>query len=200
MKKLLVLVPVVLFLVGCGGGEKDYWPVTVGNIWNYQQVTNVTSPDTNITFTDTMKVEVTKETTLDNNTAVFEVIQSSGTYADTSYWQKTDKYLFWYDDKADTEPDTTLVFPIEEGNSWNVHKDSSYTETMHVIGKESVTVPAGTYDDCWKGMEIFTDGTIAETSYVWLAPDIGWVKMTSTEADSNWTVTTKIELLNATIK
>jgi len=200
MKQLLVLVPVVLFLVGCGGGEKDYWPVTVGNIWNYQQVTNVTAPDTTITFTDTMKVEVTKETTLDNNTAVFEVIQSSGTYADTSYWQKTDEYLFWYDNKADTEPDTTLVFPIEEGNSWNIHKDSSYTETMHVIGKESVTVPAGTYDDCWKGMDIRSHGTIAETAYFWLAPDIGWVKMTSTQADSNGTATTNIELLNATIK
>jgi hypothetical protein len=200
MKKLLVLVPVVLFLVGCGGGEKDYWPVTVGNIWNYQQIANITAPETTFADTSTMKVEVTKETTLDNNTAVFEIIESGEGWTDTSYWQKTDEYLFWYDDKSDTEPDTSLVFPLEEGNTWNVHKDSSYTETMRVMGKESVTVPGGTYDDCWKGMDIYTDGTIAETAYVWLAPDIGWVKMTSTETDSNWTATINIELLNATIK
>ncbi len=200
MKKLLLLVPVVLFLVGCGGGEKDYWPVTVGNIWNYQQIDNITAPETTFADTSTMKVEVTKETTLDNNTAVFEIIESGEGWTDTSYWQKTDEYLFWYDDKSDTEPDTSLVFPLEEGNTWNVHKDSSYTETMRVMGKESVTVPGGTYDDCWKGMAIYTDGTIAETAYVWLAPDIGWVKMTSTETDSNWTATINIELLNATIK
>ncbi|MEO0206810.1 MAG: hypothetical protein ABIL22_09090 [candidate division WOR-3 bacterium] len=200
MKKLLVLVPVVLFLISCGGGEKDYWPIAVGNVWNYQTIATITTPDTTMTDSSTMKIEVTRETTLDNNTAVFEIVSSGEDYADTSYWQKTDNYFFWYDNKAETEPDTILTLPIEEGDSWTVHKDSSYTETIRITGKESVTVPAGTYDDCWKAMDIYTYGTMAETSYIWLAPDVGWIKMTTTEADSDFTAEIKIELTNATIK
>jgi|UniRef100_A0A7V3RIE9 hypothetical protein len=200
MKKLLVLVPVVLFLVGCGGGEKDYFPIAVGNVWNYQSTSTTKMPDTTITTVDTTKVEVTGETTLNNGTKVFEVVAKGKQYADTSYFEKTDDYIFVYEDKSSTTPDTAFVLPLEENKSWNVHKDTSYTETRKIITKESVTVPAGTYDDCWKVMDIFTDGTIAETSYVWLAPDVGQVKMTFTEQDTNFTVDVKLELLNATIK
>jgi len=200
MKKLLVLVPVVLFLVGCGGGEKDYFPITVGSVWNYQSTSTVTAPDTTITIVDTTKVEVLGETTLNNGTKVFEVVAGGGQYADTSYYEKTDDYIFVYEDKASTTPDTALALPLEEGKSWNVHKDTSYTETMQIIKKESVTVPAGTYDDCWKAMAIYTDGTFSDTAYVWLAPEVGQVKMTYTEQDTNFSVDVKIELLNATIK
>ncbi len=200
MKKLIVLLPFVFFLVSCGGGEKDYWPLNTGNVWEYKMVTTVTAPDTTITMTDTMKTEVTNKTTLNNNTEVYEVITTSRTFADTSYQQKTDDYIFSYENKADTEPDTIIALPLEENKSWNIHKDSSYTETMKVLGKESVTVPAGTYDDCWKGLDIYTDGVRTETSYVWIAPDVGWVKMTMTEADTNFTMETKVELINVTIK
>lgn len=192
------------FLIGCGGGEKDYWPLAVGNIWDYQVSTTVTMPDTTITFTDTMKIEVTRETTLDNNTAVFEVITEMTVdtivTTDTAYYQETDEYVFAYDEKSTTNPDTLLVLPIEEGKSWTVHKDSLETITMEVVGKETVTVPAGTYEDCWKGRQIQTDGTDAETMYVWLAPDVGWIKQTFTEGDTNFTTSTTVELLNATIK
>ncbi|MGB9720643.1 MAG: hypothetical protein ACPL28_04070 [bacterium] len=200
MKKLIVLAPVILFLISCGGGEKDYWPLTVGNVWNYQMIATITAPDTTFADSSTMKWEVTGETTLDNNTAVFEVVNSGEGYADTSYYQKTDNYLFIYEAKADDVPDTVLALPIEEGGTWTVHKDSLYTETMRVMSKETVTVPAGTYDDCWKAMDIYNDGVFAETAYVWLAPDLGWIKMTSVETQDSTTVDMKIELLNATIK
>ncbi|MCX7994366.1 MAG: hypothetical protein N3A65_01145 [candidate division WOR-3 bacterium] len=199
MKKLFVLVPVVLFLIGCGGGEKDYWPLSVGNVWEYQSQTKVTTPDTTFTITDSLKIEITGETTLNNGKKVFEAIMSNGG-GDTTYWEKTDDYVFIYDNKADTEPDTALVLPLEEGKTWNFHKDSLYTETIKIIGKESVTVPAGTYDDCWKAMDIYSSTSITETSYVWLAPDVGQVKMIRTESDTNYTMETKLELYNVTIK
>ncbi|MEO0136486.1 MAG: hypothetical protein ABIL40_04575 [candidate division WOR-3 bacterium] len=199
MKKLLVVVPFLLLLIGCGGGEKDYWPLSVGNVWEYQAQITITTPDTNFTNTDTLKIEITQETTLDNGKKVFESITSNGS-SDTTYLEKTDDYLFSYENKADTEPDTMLAFPLEEGKTWTVRKDSLFTETVKVLGKESVTVPAGTYDDCWKGMVITTGTTIAETSYIWLAPDIGQVKMTMVEQDSSYKLEMKMELINVTIK
>ncbi len=201
MKKLLVFVPIALLIIGCGGGEKNYYPLTEGNTWNYRTITNVTMPDTTISDTGSVKTEITVKTTLNNGTEVYEQIMTMDGTADTSYVQDTDDYILSYEDKADTEPDTMVALPLEEGKTWTVLKDSAYTETGKAIGKESVTVPAGTYDDCWKIAYIYADSAFSETSFVYLAPDIGMVKVyESMEIDTNMTSEFTMELESVTIK
>ncbi|OPX18111.1 hypothetical protein BXT86_02895 [candidate division WOR-3 bacterium 4484_100] len=197
MKKLLLLVPLAILIVGCGG-KADYFPLTVGNVWNYTTIktTTMTTPDTSWSDTTTMKTEITQETTLDNETSVFEYVTTIDTYVGTTYIQETDEYILEYENKADTEPDTSLALPIEEGKTWTVRKDSAYTFTAVVLGKESVTVPAGTYDDCWK-IGYITDN---DTVFSYLAPDIGMVKNYYKHEDSLSTVEQTTELENATIK
>ncbi len=201
MKKLLVFVPIALLIIGCGGGEKNYYPLTEGNTWNYRTITNVTMPDTAFSDTSSMTTEITVKTTLNNGTEVYEQIATTDGGKDTSYVQETDDYILSYEDKADTEPDTMVALPLEEGKTWTVFNDSTYTQTGKAIGKESVTVPAGTYDDCWKIAYIYADSAFSETSFVYLAPDIGMVKVyESTEIDTNMTSEFTMELESATIK
>jgi len=197
MKKLLVLVPIMFLVIGCGGGEKNYYPLTEGNTWDYRTITTVTIDTTTTVDTGSVNVEITVKTTLDNGTEVYEQVSTIDTLKDTSYVQKTDDYLLSYSDKADTVPDTTATLPIEEGNTWTVTSDTNYTETGKVLGKESVTVPAGSYDDCWK-IAYISDG---ETTFVYLAPDIGMVKVHQAMViDTNITSDFTMELESSTIK
>ncbi|MGQ9817859.1 MAG: TapB family protein [bacterium] len=201
MKKLLVYVPIALLIIGCGGGEKNYFPLTEGNTWNYRTISTTTIGDSTLSDTGTVKMEITAKTTLNNGTEVYEQILTIDQSGDTSYMQETDDYLLSYDDKADTKPDTILAFPLEEGKTWTVSKDSLYTETSKAMGKESVTVPAGTYDDCWKIADILSDSASSETTFYYLAPDVGLIKLFwSMTVDTNVTSKFTMELESATIK
>jgi len=208
MKKLIVLAAVVLFIVGCGGG-KNYWPLTVGNIWNYTTTTTMTHSDTLVndtTFTSTYKNEITAEVTLTNGDPAFEQVNTYGTFVDTSYVAEVEDFVLGYDSLSDTDPDTMLVNPLEEGASWTVTSDSAWTLKIYVIAKEdsSLTVPAGTYDDVWKAYQVMTMGTTAETTTVYLAPDVGFVKSAYQDVMVilNDTITTDVstELTNVTIQ
>lgn len=196
MKKLLLLIPFVALIIGCGGGgEADYYPLAAGNEWNFSLTVNVTTPDTTLTFTGTQDQKITEETTLDDNTPVFEQmtimttnIDTLTTMVDTSivYEEKTADYIFEYESKADTVPDTALALPLEEGKTWNVNSETKIV----VIGQEDVTVPAGSYTDCWKAAVI----TGSDTGYAYVAPDIGFVKMDMIETNADTTNEIHIEL------
>lgn len=207
MKKLLLLIPLVVFIVGCDGGEEGngYFPLAVGNKWDYSltQTTTMTLPDTTFVMTGASTTEITDETTLDNGTEVFQQITTT-TYddtlmqecVDTTYIEKLDTYILIYDDKADTDPDTSLLLPIEEGNTWTVYSDSADTMTAEVLGKEDMTVPAGTYEDCWKIEYTFTGATNTD----WFAPDFGIVKHEMVIIDTAMTIEFTKDLENVTIQ
>lgn len=209
MKKLTVLAALVLLMVvGCGK-KADYYPLTVGNIWNYTTTTTVTNTDTTVmhdtTYTSTSKSEITAEVTLGNGDAGFEVVGTSGTFVDTSYASEKDNCVLGYDSLADTDPDTLLVTPVEEGTTWIAYSDSTGNVKVTITEKVSgIVVPAGTYDDVWKGMAISTFGAYVDTSYGWMAPNIGDIKHEATNISviltDTMTTTVTTELQNVTIK
>lgn len=161
----------------------------------------MTIGDSTIADTGSVKTEITAKTTLNNGTEVYEQVMTMDTLSETSYIQETDDYILAYTDKAVTKPDTILALPLEEGKTWTVCKDSAYTIKGKAIGKESVTVPAGTYDDCWKIATIYASSNFSDTSYIYLAPDVGLIKVfESMKIDTNMTHEFKMELESATIK
>jgi len=208
MKKLLCLLPIIVLVIGCGG-EAVYYPITVGNTWLYQttvttivQLDSVTA-DTTVTTGET-DTDITAETTLDNGTAVFEIVSMitwddtlMTDVTDTSFVEETEDYVLSYEDKADTEPDTALVLPIENGNTWTIHSDTSLTTTAVVMGQQDVQVPAGTYTECWRIALISTPGN--DTVYTYYAPDIGNVLCEHTYMDSLMSIETITELQSVTI-
>ncbi|OGC38800.1 hypothetical protein A2Y85_08045 [candidate division WOR-3 bacterium RBG_13_43_14] len=202
MKKLVLSLALVLLIIGCGG-EKAVFPLTVGNEWTYGLSVITETTDTSGVVADTMTAtttsQINSETTLDDSTAAFENISSMEyddtlmtDFTDTSYVVETDDYILGYDSKSDTEPDTLFVLPVEEGNTWAQNS----TTTAVVLGKEDVTVPAGTYNDCWEIGYI----TTGETTYTYYAPGTGNVKSYLVIGDTLTTVETTTELESVTIE
>lgn len=67
---------------------------------------------------------------------------------------------------------TYLSLPLYEGKKW--HDNESKQQVFQVVGKESVTVEAGTFADCFK---VAVLGTTADWAmHLWLASGIGPVK------------------------
>ena len=209
MKKLTVLAALVLLLVvGCSK-KADYWPLTVGNTWDYTGTAITTHSDTLLnpdTTTGTMNMEITSEVTLTNGDPAFQQImtQTFGSYtsAETSYVAEVGDYVLSYGALSDTDPDTMIVNPLEAGASWTVESDSGYTQKAYVIAQEDLTVPADTYNDAWKILWVSVDGATVDTTTVYFAPNVGLVKMMMTESNPMDTTTTNItiELEDVNIK
>lgn len=203
MKKLMLLIPTIILIIGCGG-DAVYFPLTVGNQWEYSitQTITLTSPDTSWEYTGNSVTEITAETTLDNGLSVLELVTTT-TWDDTlmtdttvtTYVEETEDYMLIYDNKADTDPDTSLMLPIEIANTWTVYSDSADTMTAYVVGKAIVTVPAGSYDDCWQIEYTFGGGINMD----WFAPDFGIVRHEYEMVDSNSTIEFLKELESVTI-
>ena len=184
MKKLLLLIPLVVLIVGCGDDEEGtvFFPLSVDNEWNYDMTMTETTPSDTTVVTGTQSQEITAATTLDDGTAVFEqtMIVTIGTIVDTSieYIEETEDYLLAYDTKADTMPDTVAALPPEVGKTWNVDDNT----TAEYIGQESVTVPAGTFSDCWKMVHIESTN---DTTWIYVAENVGPVKINWIEVEAD---------------
>jgi hypothetical protein len=203
MKKLLCLLPIIALIIGCGG-EAVYFPLAVGNQWEYsiEQTITLISPDTTWEYTGNSITEITAETTLDNGNPVLEQVTTTTwddtlmtDATDTTYVEETEDYMLIYNSKADTDPDTSLMLPIEAGNTWTVYSNTADTMTAYVVGKATVTVPAGSYDDCWQIEYSFSGGVNVD----WFAPDFGVVRHEYEMSDSNTTIQFIKELESVTI-
>ena len=185
MKQSLPVLLVLLFMIGCGGVEDNYYPLTIGNQWEYSSTTTITTPDSTIQITGARTIEITAETTMDNGIEVFEMV-ADGTidtleFTDTSYVAEHGDQIIKYASKTDTTPSTILVLPIEEGNTW----PTSGSWMAVVIGKTTETVvPAGTYEDCWEIATYDTVSIFSDTVFYIYAPEIGLVKSHFTTEDS----------------
>ena len=189
MKKLLLLIPIIVLIIGCGGDDvTNYFPLTVGDEWNYDMtMTKITPTDTTVQ-TGTMDLDITEETTLDNDTEVFEMIMTMTFddtlipgFADTSYIEETEDYLLQYSNKAATVPnDTMLALPLELGKTWADYE---------VTAQANITVPAGTFNDCWEIRGLWGE---EDSMYMYLAPKVGMVKMSQEETETD---TTSYEML-----
>ena len=179
MRKLMWLLPLVVLLVSCNGEQDgtDYLPLAVGNQWTYDMTYRMITIDT-LQANGTSTTEITSETVLNNNLEVFEQVTTTTwdtilpNSIDTTYLLLTDDYLFVYDDLADTDPDTSLALPFGAGNAWVVYADTTDTLSAEVLGQETVTVPAGSYNGCWN----VEYTSLGQTQNDWFAQDVGIVK------------------------
>jgi len=191
MKKLMWLLPLVALIVSCGGEEEEaYMPLAVGNEWTYNVMYQMIYIDT-VEVTGTAVTAITRFATLANDEDAYEFVETitwddtliTPNSIDTSYLLETDEYLLIYDDLADTMPDTSLVLPFVDGNSWTVYADSVDTLIAEVLGQEAVTVPAGTFDDCW----VVEYTSLGQTQHNWFARDVGIAKHFMQIVDQNMT-------------
>ncbi|MEO0091274.1 MAG: hypothetical protein ABIK61_00985 [candidate division WOR-3 bacterium] len=200
-KSLLLLGIVALIIIGCGlfGGE-DYFPVKVGNIWNY---TGYTTYGNDTLYMVQMKNEITEKTTINNNDAyrqmsyitTYAYMPVPDTFYDTTihYFVETKDAVLSYGSPFG-QPDTALKLPLKKDKTWTQIYTSGDTVTFKVLIQEDVTVPAKTYKNAWKIEQRWSGSTTP--TYFWYADGVGMIKTYSETGTSK----TWFELTSATIK
>jgi hypothetical protein len=162
MKKSLVYVcgAVIMSTIACTE-VNDYYPLAEGNTWVYQD-SAMSATDTIVTFYET---EITGHRQMHNKDLWVRVTTLSDGQCDTTYLEEYNNYVFLYINDYDTIPDTLLSLPLEQGKTWTVN----YLTIATVKEKLIISVPAGTFFDCWR-----IDYNHDE---YYFAPDVGMVKM-----------------------
>ncbi|UCD18865.1 MAG: hypothetical protein JSU64_05400 [candidate division WOR-3 bacterium] len=196
----ILLACIVLFVGTCGGegdGENDgYYPLSIGNTWDYMVGMTVEQPGTISIFMGNSRDEIIGTTQLAGGTSVFEWITSITLdgYSDsgTFYIHETDTAVYVYESLNDTVPDRYLELPLENGNTWTVNSDVAAI----VLGIVDVSVPAGNYTDCWEIAYIQS----SDTTFAYLARGIGEVKGWAQTSIGDTTVTLRLDLESATIQ
>ncbi|MCX5748808.1 MAG: hypothetical protein NTZ10_00990 [Candidatus Saganbacteria bacterium] len=176
----LIVISLVVILSGCAQspvasitsttGGREYYPNTQGYSWTYTNTSGSTTSDWTESFTGVTTY----------NGMTMQVLHSnSGAGSSDALIVVTDNNAKQYGTLASptTEAITGLVFPLSIRSSW-VDSVTSPVYTDTVISIEDVTVPAGTFTNCFK----IKSGSIHSSGYgfyKWLAKDVGFVKWVS---------------------
>lgn len=72
---------------------------------------------------------------------------------------------------------TVLKHPLTPGASWEGRTFQGGTETISVVGPETLTVPAGRYNTLKVRHHLRYDNGREDNLYYWYAPDVGMVRM-----------------------
>jgi hypothetical protein len=186
-------VGLLIITIGCGkknpadsGSDAfDYYPMSVGSWWEYSGV-----------FPNTHKDSVAGTVAFPGSATSFRVIRRLLGDTSTTYVLKTPNEIRRYYFLGDTLfYSVYLKFPLAIGNAWAVTAFDSiqYYDSMRVTGKGTVTVPAGTFRDCYRILHKYFNGREdPSVSELWFAPNAGLVYSPG-ETDS-------IRLINYKIK
>lgn len=201
IKKIVYLSVVLLFMLsyvainGCGGDDDepaaagDYWPCAIGNLWDYVYTMTLDTGDTTMSVTGSITITIVGDTVLINDQYVFMqeyVVTMSGSVdRDTYYIAETDTTILRFNSVYDTIPDVMLEFPLETGNNWIV----SGSQTASVLGRQNISVPAGTYN-CYE----VAYAAYGDTVYDYFAANTGIVKEYMSDTESGMTLTVEVEL------
>ncbi|MEO0072358.1 MAG: hypothetical protein ABIK10_02800 [candidate division WOR-3 bacterium] len=177
---LLIPMTVALVIVGCGifGGE-DYYPLKVGNQWKYEgymaRVISDTVQDTLYTMTFEHTIARKFRDTIRNIDVYMRANVNTIHYLPPYYTDSTvttvdSTQIYQLGDTLFFDNTPALVYPLEVNKTWH---DSTYK----VLAKEDLTVPAGTYRNCWKIQYVPAGGD--DTTYYWYKDGVGLIKVDS---------------------
>ena len=201
----LLIAPILLISIGCGSSAsttvvtttttvtttststtlagRQYYPNTDGYSWTYRKTsTSSTTTDATIyidrfTFSGTamagsIEAQILKQENISPYPSTFE-----------NYKVITADYV----KQLSPEAYTLLVFPLCLGASWTLYGSDEAT----VISFESVTVPAGTFNECFKVRMVHAVDSWAD---VWYAKDVGMVKAIAFSGTPTYWYQTETEL------
>jgi len=167
-RSYFLLLIVFLLLYSCTGNEEqvDYLPNADGNWWEYQYSDSLT-----------MRLEFAGVNTIDN-TQVQKLIWNDEGDIDTDYLLKKESEIILYTTPQSWSAFILAKFPLEEGNSWEAFRmivlGDTTTIAAHVEEKQSISVPAGEFADCYP--IYYENQTLGEPIRIYFAPDVGPVK------------------------
>ncbi|MFO7675287.1 MAG: hypothetical protein R6X12_03085 [bacterium] len=177
-------------------GDADFFPTAVGSSWRYEAEMVLLPSDTILTQVTNLRVTGTAPLGAGGTAAVFVTTDSLRqrvpwdtllVNSDTSWILKDSRWVLDFDGPNDDKPDTMLVLPLELNKTWQVLVKADTTVWGTVVKRENITVPAGTFADCW-AVEYeysYTGGSYKLTH--WYAEEVGWVRGWSEFTAGNYT-------------
>lgn len=183
MKRIVIVMVIAvsfvgMILLGCGqgGGSSsdeggvEYYPHTSGHSWQYSTVPIL---GTYITTFEGTKIVGDVETQMLKTTSV---LTAGGSIYHEMYYKITDAAVTSYgSDTPTTETATYLSFPLKVGKSWIYNVTNGDDAIVTVLAKETVTVPAGTFSNCFKISSTRESWGNTQT-WEWFAPNVGYIK------------------------
>lgn len=150
---------------GTSGGGREYFPNTDGYSWSYNyRPMSGSQMEMNITFSGSIT----------SGGKTFQVFKGNiGIITFESYVIVTDSNVKTYNTLT-SEASTLLVFPLNVGSHWF----NSGSDESQVLALETVTVQAGTFNNCYKVR------TTRQASFYddWYAPNVGLIKEINSSA------------------
>ena len=171
-------------------------PLNVGNYWAYRVIRyDGFNPNdimtATLTMTDTIaNVEIQNEffvATVQSERSTETLVEVRGSYPVTDSLQPATTQTYWLivdnnrvlrqDDKLDfsdleSRVSVEFVFPLERNNEWSMFNTKDAPLNREIIKVGSITVPAGTFTDCFY---IGGDAYAGTTFEKWFCPGIGIV-------------------------
>ena len=150
--------------------QADYFPNADGNWWKYQ-------------YSDTLTLRLELSGVRDiGDEQVQNLIWKYEDDTNTDYLSKKETEIVLYTILQSWTAFTLVQFPLEEGNSWQAHRviityDTTYdtiTINAYVEEKQSISVPAGEFDDCYP--IYYENQSLTQPMRIFFAPDVGPVK------------------------
>jgi hypothetical protein len=180
-----------LLLAGCGlvrlagirPDRNSYFPLAVGDQWDYRLVTTVERGDRlDTTTVATYEHRITGTAKLADGKPAFVRIwesqvtlhdsalpESTFSQSETTYLRRTGQAVYRYPSRA-SPPDSILLLPIQIDQQWE-----SNGVGYHVMGRDDVQIEDQTYTSCWR----IKTSTSADPNPIntWLAPGVGLVRL-----------------------
>lgn len=153
------------------GNDSEFYPLAVGNTWTYdcsgtvsvsgvQMGTISGKTEVDITGTEThsggFDVFVQVNTVCDTTEMGGQTFFTDSTF--TEYIRITDSGLFGYRHLADTDSSFTVPFPLKNGATWTFSEEPPTTGEILSMSA-TVTVSAGTFENCMEMQMVWTDST-----------------------------------------
>jgi hypothetical protein len=193
VRGLVVTAILAVLVSGCGSnggpfnpGQNDdarFYPLAVGNTWEYTRygTFNIDSLSYTISGASTVTItgtadhsggfQVFVEETMVSDTILGLFIETA---IDTSYIRVTGSGLHGYPSLLSTDSSWTVPFPLITGMVWPFSTEPPMTGEL-LSQSETVTVPAGTFQDCLEMRIIWIEGgNVVNTSN--FAPNVGMVR------------------------
>jgi len=164
----------------------EYYPNFIGNRWRLR---NSVSGEERIVSITEKKMILEQETNLlergtkDNVDKLYIANERDGTLK--LYSSEINVGFFGALTFNYNPPEVFMPYPLNVGTMWTVSGKTkvilvtlSSLTVATVEAKEDVTVPAGTFRDCFKIRQDYTTQPIEikVTTYMWLAPNVGLIK------------------------
>ncbi|MBD3370666.1 hypothetical protein GF402_09915 [Candidatus Fermentibacteria bacterium] len=169
---------------GPGGDDEAFFPMAVGNTWNYDRSGTMQMDTITCQITGKSVSEITgTETHADSFEVYVEEFVSTDTLAGqpvpdstcVTYMRLASDGVHGYPNLENTDSSFVVPFPLEVGNTWQYSEDPPMTGEILSMGGE-VTVPAGTFSNVMQMRTTWIQSGLTVVNTTDFAPDVGIVR------------------------